>query len=274
MSSFDMSRGRFWDEVSFLTKRKMPRILFVATGEAFRSQIERTDDERWNAQMSATHSQLRLFRAFPDVHWDVMINTYANPMTPPLIETYPNIVRATVHPTLLGEYGLITDTLKQLKEMDLSVYDSILFVRIDFRLRAAFTSAFRPTEDHIVYAHLDANEASGEGVGPHPGVCHNIVHVPREFFPLLCGGMVWWRHISLNLAARYTSKIRFYSNTFHSCTTANEWNPFYVMVDRPESTVFTHGDVTYDIRARRKRRANGLFRAGMPLSALGPVPRF
>jgi hypothetical protein len=223
----------------------MRRFLFVTTGEAFRGLAR-------EAQSIATKSHLALFQAFPTVHWDVFINSYANPQIQSLIEMYPNVVRSTIHPALLGEYGLIDNTTQQLGEMDLSVYDGILFVRIDFFLRDAFFNVFRPTEDHIVYAHLDANEASNDNIGPHPGVCHNIVCVPREFVPLLCQGSVWRRHISLNIAARYTSRIRFYSNTYHSCNTATEWNPFYVMVDRSETNVFLHNGISYDFHTRKK----------------------
>lgn len=216
------------------------RILLVLTGDAFRHVNGRpyVDPANFNDQKTCSFSHLRFLQRIRPAEADVLINTYA--FTPDydaaLRSWYPNVIRYTAHPEMLGEYGLVDDTIAQLSELDLSPYDGILFVRIDLFLREYFNFVFRVHEESVLYAHLDSHEESGNG-GPYPGICHNLVYVPRPFFSLLLQGVVWKRHESANLLAPYTNKIKFYSNTFHSCNTAHEWNPFFAMAGRDEPQV-------------------------------------
>lgn len=223
---------------------KESRILLVLTGDAFRHVNGRPyiDPENFNDQKISTYSQLRFLQSIRPVEADVFINTYN--VTPEYDEAlkswYPNIVRYTAHPNLLGEYGLIDNTTAQLREMDLSPYRGVLFIRIDLFVREFFLSRFRADEDAIMYAHLDSNEPAGQ-VGRYPGICHNIAYVPNQFFDLLLRGVAWRRHESANLAAPYTKSIRFYLNTYHSCNTAHEFNPLYAMAGRSEPQILWCG---------------------------------
>lgn len=221
------------------------KVLLVLTGEAFRHVNGRdyVDPEVFNDQKICTYSQLRFLNAIKPIEADIFINTYArNPEYDAALRSwYPNIVRYTVHPDLMGEYPLIDNTIAQLKEMNLSLYDGILFVRIDFFLREYFTLTFIDRPNAITYAHLDSHIASSNNPAGYPGVCHNIVYVPRTFFPLLLQGLVWKRHESAELASKHTTGIRFFSNTFHSCNTGDEWNPLYAMAGRDEPQVLWCG---------------------------------
>ena len=223
------------------------KILLVLTGGAFRHVNGRTNNpyihpENFNDQKVCSFSHLRFLQRIRPVEADVFINTYT--VTPEYDEAlkswYPNLIHYTAHSELLGEYGLIDNTITQLHELDLTPYNGVLFVRVDLFLREYFNCVFHTDEQHVVYAHLDSNEICG-GPGPYPGICHNVTYVPNTFFSLLLQGVVWKRHISANLLVNHTNKIRFYSNTFHSSNTAHEWNPLFAMAGRDEPQVLWCG---------------------------------
>ena len=219
------------------------RILLVLTGEAFRHVNGRlyVDPENFNDQKICSYSHRRFIQRIAPIKTDVFVNTYRfnDEYDAALRSWYPDAIRYTVHEKLLGEYGIIDDTYVQLRQMDLSPYTAVLFIRIDLFVREYFLSVFDVNEDWIMYAHLDSNGCSGSGAagnvkGPYPGVCHNIVFVPKEHFPLIVDGIVWKRHESANLAVTRTRKIKFFINTFCSCNTAHAWNPLYAMAGRDE----------------------------------------
>lgn len=216
------------------------RILLVLTGDAFRHVNGRPyiDPETFNDQKTCSFSHLRFLQRIVPIEADIFINTYA--LYPPYDEAlrswYPNVIRYVAHENMLGEYGLIDNTIAHLREMDLTPYTGILFLRIDFFLREYFLSVFDVNENCVIYAHLDSYTASGNG-GLYPGICHNITFVPRKFYPFLLEGIVWRRHESANLLAKKTREIKFFTNTFHSCNTAHEWNPLYAMAGRDEPQV-------------------------------------
>jgi hypothetical protein len=222
------------------------RVLVILPGEAFRNK-----ETGFSDQKRASESQVRFFRRFPSITFDVFLNVYAHPALETLKSWYPNCVRCTVHQSLLGEHVLASNTIAQLRTMDLRPYSSILILRVDLFLRDFFSTVYNPSDDRILYTHLDANEASGGG-GLHPGVCHHIVHVPPAFYPLLLEEKVWRHHRSLSIAAQYTSKLGLYSNTYHLCNSAMGWNPFYVIVGRDESKAYPHEGFRYDIQTRKK----------------------
>ena len=221
-----------------------PRILLVLTGDAFRHVNGRpyVDPANFNDQKTCSFSHLRFLQRLAPVEADVFINTYqfTAEYDQALKSWYPNLIRYTAHPEFLGEYNLIDNTIDQLHEIDLTGYVGVLFVRIDLFLREYFNFVFREHEDSVLYAYLDSNEISG-GKGPYPGICHNVTYVPSSFFPLLLQGVVWKRHVSANLLVKYTNKIKFYSNTFHSSNTADEWNPLFAMAGRDEPQVLWCG---------------------------------
>lgn len=222
------------------------RILLVLTGDAFCHVNGRPyiDPENFNDQKTCSYSHLRFIEAIKPIRTDIFINTYKlyQPYDDALKSWYPNIVRYTAHPVLLEEYGLIDDTIRQLRQMDMSPYTGILFVRIDLFLREYFLSVFDSGEDSVIYGHLDSHEVSGtnpdgNALGPYPGVCHNIVYVPNVHIPLLLEGVVWKRHESANILYKRTNKIKFFLNTYHSCNTGKEWNPICAMAGRDEPQV-------------------------------------
>lgn len=219
------------------------RILLVLTGEAFRhvNGPLYVNPENFNDQKVCSYSHRRFIQRIAPIKTDVFVNTYRfnDEYDAALRSWYPDAIRYTVNDKLLGEYGIIDDTYVQLRQMDLSPYTAVLFIRIDLFVREYFLSVFNINEDWIMYTHLDSNKITGKGhngnvKGPYPGVCHNIVFVPKEHFPLIVDGIVWKRHESANLAVTRTHKIKFFINTFCSCNTASEWNPIYAMAGRDE----------------------------------------
>lgn len=216
----------------------------VLTGDAFRHVNGRPyiDPENFNDQKLCTFSHLRFIESIKPIQTDIFVNTYA--LYPEydraLRSWYPDAVRYTNNPHLLGEYGLIDNTISQLRQMDLTPYTGILFVRIDLFLREYFLNVFDVNEDSVMYTHLDTHEKSGNG-GPYPGVCHNIVFVPKQHISLLLEGIVWKRHESANLLCKRTNKIKGFINTYHSCNTAHEWNPIYAMAGRDEPQILWCG---------------------------------
>jgi hypothetical protein len=68
------------------------RVLVVLPGEAFRNKETGSRDQR-----RASESQVRFFRQFPSITFDVFLNVYAHPALETLKSWYPNCVRCTYH---------------------------------------------------------------------------------------------------------------------------------------------------------------------------------
>ena len=224
----------------------MVKTLLVLTGDAFRhvNGNYHVSEENFTDQKMCSLSHRR-FMMRSNATYDVFVNTYDTKndlYNQSLRSWYADAIRYTIIPEHLGEYGLIDNTIAQLREMDLSSYDNILFVRIDLFLREYFILKYHPGENCIMYAHLDSHESSGNG-GPFPGVCHNITFVPSKFFKFLLEGNVWKWHESANIACNYTRDIKFLINSFHSCDTAKEWNPLYAMAGRDEPHIWLQKNI-------------------------------
>jgi hypothetical protein len=226
------------------------RYLFVITGESFRLGLERpirgrsTSAEATNQQKLATYSHLRLINHLNktfNATADIFINSYKLNSTHDamLLEWYKpyNIIYSNFYDALFPSEDLqIVATNKLIYDLDLSVYDFVLFVRIDIYIKKYFLTRFISLPDSLCYAHLCYN---GHGLS------QQIMFVPKRYFEYINAP------IDLNFRCMHWGyeKIRnhvpdisfdYFINSYHSLSTDDNWNPIYTQVGRPENFTRTH----------------------------------
>jgi hypothetical protein len=219
------------------------RCLFVISGETFRSGGQKTQkrDDTPNSidrQRLASYSHIRLInylKAKFSIDTDIFINSYA--MTPEcdelILKLYsPMVIYSNFRKTIAScceEFYAQTNAF--VSELDLSPYEFIFFVRIDFYIKEYFLSRFTKIDDKIRYGLLDYNTL---------GILQDLVYMPKKYFYLIntdmnsnfrcphAGGQLVSRTVGIQV-------IDHFINSYHSLSTNLNWNPIFTNVDRPES---------------------------------------
>ena len=219
------------------------RCLLVLTGESFRlgnqTSRGRSDSvDATNRQKLATYSHLRLVNYIKktfDTDTDVFINSYTlNPTHDAmLLDWYkPHIVYSNFYNSIFpSENDFMDATNKQISAMNLSIYDFIIFVRIDIYIKSYFLTCFTTIDNTLRYAHIDFN---------HGGICHNVIYVPKCYVELINAPIdVNFRapHYGRDFVIKTTPDISidYFIRSYHSLSTDLNWNPLYSQVGRNES---------------------------------------
>jgi len=219
------------------------RCLFVISGESFRSggqfSRKRSDDKHTiDLQRLASNSHIRIInyvkKAF-NVETDVLINSYA--FTPEcdklLVKLYePHVIYANFRPTIASKAEeLHAETNQFVYELDLSLYEFILYIRSDHYIKKYFMSKFKKIDDKIRYGLLDYNTL---------GAMNDLVYMPKRYFHLI--NVDIYRNFRcvhgggqslVDMAGIHA--IDYFINTYHSLSTDYNWNPIFTNVERFES---------------------------------------
>jgi len=268
----------------------MGKFLFVTTGESYRlpsvfdgvkywggGRRNRGSDETFKSverQILASKSQMSVIEKIEkkyNITCEIFINSYnLDPYLDKLLTSIydSRIIRVNLYPNPLpSEQSLILDTINQIKTLNLEDYEFILFVRIDFYLRDFFTDYFNICENKIKYAHVDSNctkrcdaflcsqtHHDDYPKNSFPEICHNIVYIPKKHFDLLINNVAWSYHNSANNVCKIIDRddVGLFIDTYHYCSTDNEWNPLYCMVDRSESKYFYNIGYRFDTELGKK----------------------
>jgi len=219
------------------------RCLFVLNGETFRvgGQVSRKRDNSVDAvdrQRLASYSHIRVMnylKAKFNIDTDIFINTYA--FTPEcdelILKIYgPNLIYSNFRKTGASsceEFHAQTNAF--VSELDLSPYEFVFFVRIDFYIKEYFLSRFNKIDDKIRYGLLDYGTL---------GILHDLVYMPKRYFNLI-NVDIYANFRNPHNGADYVSRIvgiqaiDHFINSYHSLSTNYNWNPIFTNVDRPES---------------------------------------
>ena len=226
------------------------RCLFVITGESFRigGQNSRKRDSSVDGierQRLASYSHIRLIyylKAKFNVDTDIFINTYEfTPECDKIITNIykPRVIYANFRATNAGEAHLLHEqTNKFVSEIDLSPYEFIFFVRIDFYIKEYFLSKFKKIDDKIRYGLLDYGE--DPGMGGTTAILHDLVYMPKRYFNLINVDIqrnFRLPHSGGNRVAEMIGvhNVDHFINSYHALSTHLNWNPIFTNVDRPES---------------------------------------
>jgi hypothetical protein len=219
------------------------RCLFVISGETFRSggQVSRKRDDSADCidkQRLASYSHIRIINYLKekfDINTDIFINTYVmNPECDELIlKIYgPSVIFSNFRKTPASRpEEFYAETNAFVSALDLSSYEFIFFVRIDYYIKEYFLSRFTKIDDKIRYGLLDYGTL---------GILHEIVYMPKRYFNLI-NVDIYANFRNPHNGADYVSKtvgiqaIDHFINSYHSLSTKLNWNPIFTNVDRPES---------------------------------------
>jgi hypothetical protein len=218
------------------------KALLVLTGESFRygpqgSRARSTCQASTSRQKLASYSHLRLINYIKkqfDCNTDILIDSYElnNEYDTMLSNWYnPYVVRSRFNKVIFpSELHFVHSTNHNLSCEDLSPYDFILFIRIDFYIKKYFLTRFTTIDDSIRYAHMDYNGC---------GNCHNIIYLPKCYFHLINAPPhenFRYPHLGMHII-KNTFKTDLFINSFHSLSTDLNWNPLYSQVGRDESFI-------------------------------------
>mgnify|MGYP003349182959 CR=1 FL=1 len=92
---------------------------------------------------------------------------------------------------LIGEDNFYNKTYDFLRKKDLSQYDCIFFIRVDFFLKPYFKIIYNYKDNRILFAHI--NEICRGYHSNHynePSVNYMMLHIPNKFFDKLLSGKV------------------------------------------------------------------------------------
>lgn len=219
------------------------RCLLVVSGESFRSggQVSRKRDNNSDTiekQRLASYSHVRIINYLKtkfNIDTDIFINTYElNPECDELLlKIYgSNVIYSNFRKTPASrceEFHAQTNSF--VSELDLSPYEFILFVRIDFYIKEYFLSRFTKIDDKIRYGLLDYGTL---------GILHDLVYMPKRYFNLI-NVDIYSNFRNPHNGADYVSRmvgihaIDHFINSYHSLSTNLNWNPIFTNVDRAES---------------------------------------
>ena len=219
------------------------RCLFVISGETFRSggQVSRKRDDSSDSidkQRLASYSHIRVInylKAKYNVDTDIFINSYA--FTPEcddlILKIYgPSVIYSNFRKTAASRCEeFYAETNNFVSELDLSSYEFIFFVRIDFYIKEYFLSRFRVIDDKIRYGLLDYGTL---------GILQDLVYMPKRYFQLI-NIDIYSNFRNPHNGADYVSRIvgiqaiDHFINSYHSLSTNLNWNPIFTNVDRFES---------------------------------------
>lgn len=226
------------------------RCLFVISGESFRlgGQNSRKRDSSVDGidrQRLASYSHIRIInylKAKFNIDTDVFLNTYA--FTPEcdklILDMYePRIIYSNFRTTNVKEAHLLHEqTNAFVSELDLSPYEFVFFVRIDFYIKEYFLSRFTKIDDKIRYGLLDYGE--DPAMGGTTAILHDLVYMPKRYFNLINVDIHRNFRLPHNGANRVAAMIGVHNvehfiNSYHSLSTNLNWNPIFTNVDRHEN---------------------------------------
>lgn len=222
----------------------METILFILSGQVFR--INHFDNEEIiKRQIVATLSHLDLINTIKDkFNYSVKIifnisNNNNNYIIYNILKNY--ILKINEYIKVESEFVLIEETLDLLKNIDLKEENIkyIFFLRPDLYLKKYFICNFKLNNEKIIYSHIDTNYKSFD-LKHFPSVWQCIVLIPEIFFNLINfinkQHGIWYYHGSANNFMKVindNNKIDFFDNRLYYTTSEHNWNPMYIMIDRP-----------------------------------------
>jgi hypothetical protein len=226
----------------------------IIRGEAFRKghQLNRNDGqaESYDEQKEACATHMALVRRIESFGYkvDIYIDSYHTQFDKDLIEWYGDHVKdSQFHTTkFASQRMLIKDSLDMLKD-SLDTYDALLILRTDLFLKERFINEYNPDTQTVQFPFImwTLNIRTPDG---NPMVTDTIFHFPRAHYDKLYGlydGKSWGdtNHALLDvIPLEYEKEYSLMTKHFHDSDSAKDFNPYYRMIGRPESTKWHDGE--------------------------------
>jgi hypothetical protein len=179
---------------------------------------------------------------------DVYIDSYHTQYDNELLEWYGGHVKdSRFHTTkFASQRMLIKDSLDMLKDT-LDTYDTLMILRIDLFLKERFINEYNPDTPTVQFPFImwTLNIRTPDG---NPMVTDTIFHFPKKYYDKLYGlyeGRSWGdnNHAFLDIVPlEYEKEYSLMTKHFHDSDSAKDFNPYYRMIGRPESTKWHDGE--------------------------------
>ena len=133
--------------------------------------------------------------------------------------------------------SLVRDSIRLLKSTN-NAYDGILLIRADMYLKGSYIDKYNPDVNTIEFFSLlwkkDARTRKGN-----PKINDMIFHFPKKFFKEM--DSIFELNDSFHtcldfVPLKYKEEYSLFTNYFYDSNSANDLNPFYRLVGRPESS--------------------------------------
>lgn len=230
------------------------RLAIIIRGEGFRkgNQLNRNDgqEESYNEQKEACMTHMDLVRRIERLGYnvDLYIDTYHTKYDKDLLEFYGNHVKDShFHTTkFASQRMLIKHSIDMLKNK-LNSYDALLILRVDLFLKDRFINEYNPDTQTVQFPFvmwtLNIRTPAGN-----PMLTDTIFHFPKIYYDKLHGlyeGGSWGdsNHAFLDIVPLvYEKEYSLMTRHFHDSDSAKDFNPYYKMIGRPESTKWHDGE--------------------------------
>ena len=232
----------------------LKRFALIIRGEAFRkgNQNNRDDgkSESYNEQKEACVTHMALVQRIESLAYkvDIYIDSYHTQFDKDLLEWYGNHVKdSRFHTTKFASQRiLIKDSLDMLKD-NLDMYDALMILRTDLFLKERFINEYNPSTPTVQFPFImwTLNIRTPDG---NPMVTDTIFHFPKKYYDKLYGlydGKSWGNtnHAFLDVVPlEYEKEYSLMTKHFHDSDSAKDFNPYYRMIGRPESTKWHDGE--------------------------------
>jgi len=212
-------------------------------GEAFRKGSQGTRaigaEDVYEAQMAACETHMELVRAIEGQGYkvDVYIDTYSTQYDNQLQAAYgPHLKDARFHKT---RFGTQTMLLKDAVEM-VSGSPTLLILRQDMFLKPAFIELYDPGAPQIQFFSICAHGWHKTPKG-NPRINDTVFHFPSTEFAkteILYSDLtlIGWHELLDNVPLQYGTDYTFMTNRYYDSDSEKDWNPYYRIVGRQEST--------------------------------------
>ena len=222
------------------------KCLLVLYGESFRegkqnSRVKDTNESYIN-QMLASDSHLKfiyMLKTKHNIDTDVSISTYKTKYESDLKKKYKNIIKYNSETELIGENNISQNGMK---DIDLNQYKFIIITRNDIFFKDEFINNFKEY-DKITYVSqiLMSHDCYLDG---NPRVNHIIIQIPNKYFNVIKDinvGHESWKTLN-NLHGYNKTQLGFMLESYHDADSYKEWNPYYKMIGRDETTDYMSRD--------------------------------
>ena len=223
----------------------------VFFGESFRlgtRHAQNIDQETsYKEQMRASNSHMSFIKGLnsKNVSIDAYISTYKTPFTNDLIKIYnTHLIGYDVYDNLIGQGNLIHNSIKKIS---VEKYDFILFMRIDLFLKSEFFEIFDQRWDKIMWPSICFKPY--HKAGNHPRVNDMMIFFPKKYYSYLqhlyydSTGHGQWKYFIEYTDLTYDC-LDTMLNTYHDSDSAKDFNPLYIVVNRPERDIHINkGDI-------------------------------
>jgi hypothetical protein len=206
--------------------------ILLLIGESFRmgpqsTRVRGTPDSI-NGQMDACHSHIQLMNHHNHINWKVAIFSYATPYNELLCQQYTNrLFKAEFLNEPIGYKNIYQRGMDYIDSLKVN-YDFVFVIRIDLLIKNAFYKIFNPSWSTIHYPFICFIECLYTPKNFYR-VSDAMVFIPKGI-PL---NQVTLTHESMEEMAEKGFKTNVMINTLHDSDSLKDYNPLYVIVNRP-----------------------------------------